>query len=91
MAWYNWEMVLRVSISTDAETKLKAKARAAGVDLETYASRQLELMAAPQRRSIREISGPVADAFAESGLTEDELAAFLEDEKHAMRSERQTI
>jgi hypothetical protein len=80
-------MVLSLSISAEAEAKLKAKAAAAGVDVETYAARQLELMASPPR-SLKEISGPIAEEFARSGMTEDELGDFLEAEKHAMRAER---
>ena len=80
-------MVLRLSISDQAEAKLKAKAEAAGVDVETYAARQLEIMAAPMR-SLKEISGPIADEFARSGMTEQELSDFLEAEKHASRAER---
>jgi hypothetical protein len=80
-------MVLSVTISSDAETKLRAKAAAAGVDVATYAARQLELLAdAP--RSLREISGPIAEAFTRSGTSEDELSDFLEAEKHAMRLHR---
>jgi len=66
---------------------LKAKAAAAGVDVETYAARQLELMAS-RPKSLKEISGPIAEEFARSGMTEDELSDFLEAEKHAMRAER---
>jgi hypothetical protein len=80
-------MVLSISISPAAEARLKEKAAAAGVDMATYAARHLEMMASPPR-SIREISGPVAEAFAKSGMTEDQLAEFLEEEKHAMRAER---
>jgi len=80
-------MVLSLSISPKAEAKLKAKAAAAGVDVETYAARHLELLAAP-RKSLLEISGTIAEAFARSGMSEDELSDFLEAEKHAMRSER---
>jgi hypothetical protein len=80
-------MVLSVSISAEAEVKLKAKAAAAGVDVATYAARQLELLVAPPR-SLREISGPIGQAFSQSGMSENELADFLEAEKHAMRAER---
>ena len=79
-------MVLSLSISAEAEAKLKAKAASAGVDVETYAARHLELLAMPPK-SLREISGPIADAFSRSGLSEDALADFLEAEKHAMRAE----
>ena len=80
-------MVLSLSISSGAEARLKAKAAAAGVDVETYAARQLELMASPPK-SLKDISGPIAENFALSGISEDELADFLEKEKHAMRAER---
>lgn len=79
-------MVLSVTISAEAEAKLKAKA-AAGVDVATYAARQLELLAAP-RRSLREISGSIGAAFSRSGMSEDQLSDFLEAEKHALRAQR---
>ena len=80
-------MVLNISISPEAEATLRAKAAAAGVDVATYAARHLELMAASPR-SLKEISGPIGEAFAQSGMTEDELAEFLEQEKHSMRAQR---
>jgi len=80
-------MVLNLSISPEAEARLRAKAAAAGVDVTAYAARRLELFALPPR-SLKEISGDVGEAFKSSGISEDELAAFLEDEKHKMRTER---
>jgi hypothetical protein len=80
-------MVLNLSISAGAEAKLRAKALAAGVDVETYVARHLELMAAPPK-SLQEISGPIGEEFARNGMTEDELSDFLEAEKHTMRAER---
>jgi hypothetical protein len=80
-------MVLSLSISPEAEAKLKAKAAAAGVDIETYATRHLELIASPPK-SLKDISGPIAEEFARNGMTEDELSDFLEVEKHAIRAER---
>jgi len=80
-------MVLSLSISAQTQAKLQAKAVAAGVDVETYAARHLERMVTPPK-SLREISGPIADAFSRSGMSEDELGDFLEAEKHAMRAQR---
>ena len=80
-------MVLSLNISEKAEAKLKAKAAQAGVDVATYAARQLEVMASSPK-SLQEISGPIGEGFAQSGMTEDELSDFLEAEKHAMRAER---
>ena len=79
-------MVLSIPISAEAEAKLAVKARLAGVDIATYAARHLDLIAQPIR-SLEEISGPIGEAFLKSGMTEDELSDFLEEEKHAMRAE----
>jgi hypothetical protein len=80
-------MVLSVSISPEAEARLRAKAKAAGVDMATYAAQQLEMLAHPLPR-VSDISGPIAEQFAQSGMSEEELAQFLEAEKHAMRSRK---
>jgi len=68
-------MVLSLSISAEAEAKLKAKT--AGVDVETYAARHLELIAAPPKL-LKDISGPIGEAFARSDMSEDELSDFLD-------------
>ena len=80
-------MVLTIPISPEAEAKLKAKADLAGVDLTAYVAALVE-QNARQPLSIAQISGPVADAFEKSGMTEDELSEVLEEAKHAMRAER---
>jgi hypothetical protein len=80
-------MALSLSIAAEAEARLKAKAAAAGVDVATYAARHLELMAAPPK-SLKDISGPIAEEFVRIGMSEDELSEFLEAEKHAMRAQR---
>jgi hypothetical protein len=78
-------MVLNISISHEAEAALKAKAAAAGIDVETYAARQLELLARPLP-PLQQISGPIAQAAA--NMSDDELAELLEQEKHAARKDR---
>jgi hypothetical protein len=80
-------MVLNINISPEAQAGLQAKALSAGVDMATYAARHLELLVRPAP-SLQEISGPIGEAFAQSGATEDELADFLEQEKHAVRAQR---
>ncbi len=80
-------MTLQITISDDAETRLRRQADDAGLAAEVVAARLLE-------RSLRkvpdmmEISGPIAEEFRRSGMTEDELTELLEREKHAMRAER---
>lgn len=80
-------MVLKLSISPVTEAKLKAKAAAAGVDVETYAAMLVE-QTTKAPLSLKEISGPIAEDFARSGMTEDELGDLLEEAKHEMRAER---
>lgn len=82
-------MVLTLSISSEAEAKPRAKAAAAGVDVSSYAARHLEHVTLPAG-SLAAISGPVAEGVAEAGMSEDEISAFLEAEKHAARAERRT-
>jgi hypothetical protein len=82
-------MTLTIPISPEAEERLKAKAAAAGMDVVTYAARELERsFSAP--RSIGEISGPAYEEFLHSGMTDDELGDLLEQAKHAMRAERRS-
>lgn len=78
-------MVLPVPISRETEAKLASRAVAAGVDLSTYVAANVEEAVKPPP-SLREISGPMADDFARSGMTDDELGDFLEEVKHEMRA-----
>jgi hypothetical protein len=80
-------MVLSVPISKDVELKLAEKAAAAGVDVSTYVAALLE-QSMKMPLSLREISGPIAEDFTKSGMTDDELGDFLEEAKHQMRAER---
>jgi len=80
-------MVLTIPISADAEAKLKAKAAQAGVDVTAYVSALVEQSARPSL-SLRELSGPIADDFAKSGMTDVELGDLLEEAKHEMRAEK---
>ena len=82
-------MVLNLSISADAEAKLRAKAAAAGTDVATYAARYLELMAT-ETLSLIALSGAVGEHFAQSGMSEQSLIELLEQEKHQMRDERRS-
>ena len=80
------DMVLSLSISAEAEAKLREKAVAAGVDLATYASKTLERVAS--RPSLEEVLKPLRDEFNESGMSEEQLTEFLEEAKHDSRAER---
>jgi len=76
-------MVFSVQVPKPVEERLAMKARAAGVDIPTYAARLLERDAT--RPTLLELSGEAFDRFKQTGMTDDELAEVLEKEKHAAR------
>jgi hypothetical protein len=77
-------MTLSVPLSPEAETRLKERARAAGVDEAAYAAQLLEEKLR-EAQSLTEISGESEQRFLDSGMTDDELAEQLEQEGHAAR------
>ena len=74
---------LPVPISATDLARLRDLAKAQGVDVLTLAEQALKREAA--RPALDELLKPIRDAFALSGMSDDELADFLEDEKHRMR------
>ena len=79
-------MVLSFSISPESEARLKARAAEAGVDIETFAARALERIAA--KPTLDETLAPLRSQFETSGMSEDELTELLEQVKHEDRAER---
>ena len=75
--------VLTIPVPPQLMSQLGERAVAEGVDITTLACRALRREAA--RPMLDDILKPVRDAFAKSGMTDDELAELLEVEKHAMR------
>jgi hypothetical protein len=74
---------LTIPLPNQVMLRLEERASAQGVDVVTLAGRVLRREAA--RPLLDEILKPVRDAFAASGMSDDELAELLEFEKHAMR------
>jgi hypothetical protein len=81
-------MTLTLNLPDEDERRLSEKAKAAGIDLQTYVERIVRTAA--NRPPIDEILRPVRDAFHASGMTEDELGELLEKAKHDMRAERRS-
>lgn len=79
-------MTVEITFAPEEEAKLRNRAAAAGKDVQTFV-REAALEKA-DRPTLDEISGPVAQDFAASGMTDDELGDFLEGVKHKMRAER---
>ena len=82
-------MTISIPLSSKAEATLRKHADQTGLPPEAIAARLLE-RSLSKIPDLKEISGPIYDAFKASGMTEDELTDLLESEKHAMRAERQT-
>lgn len=80
-------MTLSITLSPDKEKRLRERAAAAGEDVGTFVSKLLDQFAA-QPTPLEQISGPIYQAFLESGMTDDELGDVLEKAKHEMRAER---
>ncbi|MEX2213161.1 MAG: hypothetical protein WD768_03470 [Phycisphaeraceae bacterium] len=79
-------MVLNISISPEAEARLRTLARTEGLDVNTFAARELERWIA--RPSLEEVLAPLRAEVAASGLSDDELTELLEEAKHEARAER---
>jgi hypothetical protein len=76
-------MTIAISLSPEIESKLAARARAAGMEVPAYAARLLERDV--KRTTVAEISGDLAVRFKQTGMTEEELGELLEREKHEAR------
>lgn len=79
-------MTLHISISAEAEAKLRERAAADGQPLEAVAARLIE--DAVRRPSLAEALAPVRAEFEASGLTDEQLGDVLERAKHEMRATR---
>ena len=79
-------MELTIRISDKTAATLSERAQEAGEDLAEYAAGMLE-RTTDTIKTVHELSGPLAEQFRQSGMTEDELGDFLEDVKHKIRRE----
>lgn len=79
-------MTLEIPLSPQAQATLLKHAGETGLPAEALAARLLERSLA-RLPDLPEISGPIQDAFRDSGMTEAELSRLLEAEKHALRLE----
>ena len=70
-------MSLEISLSPDAETKLKERASAAGKDPSAYASELIEQVV--KRPSLDEMLAPFRTQVAQSGMSDEQLDAFYEE------------
>ena len=80
-------MTLSVSLSAQAEAKLKERAATAGKDPAAYASELLE--DAVTRPTIDELLAPARRQIADSGMTDAQLDEFLDDLREKVWQDQQ--
>jgi hypothetical protein len=80
-------MTLTISLPSEAETKLKERAQAAGQGVEQYVEQLIaKELVAPL--SLAEAAEPLARAVDAAGVTDDEFASLLVEARDAVRRER---
>lgn len=78
-------MTLLVSISPQAESRLREKAAAEGQDPAAYASKILEQ--AVTRASLDELLAPLRQEFAASGTSDEQLIEQITEARQAWREQ----
>lgn len=71
-------MTLRIPISPEAESRLRERAAAAGVDVETFVQELVE-KSLKSESSLADILAPLHAESAASGLTDDDQSAILDE------------
>ena len=79
-------MTLSVSLSPQAEAKLRERAEVSGEPLDRYASRLLE--AAASARTVDEVLAPFRRQVAESGMSDPQLDRFFQDVREKAYQDR---
>jgi hypothetical protein len=79
-------MTLTVDLADADAQQLAEKARAAGIDVQTYVARLVHSAAVGP--PLDEVLRPVRAAFHASGMSEEALGELLEEAKHEMRRQR---
>jgi hypothetical protein len=82
-------MTLTIELPKAVEDRLAVRAREAGLDLATYVARLLR--AESIHPTLEQRLASVREAFARSGMTDDEVAEQYETEKHAEREARRGV
>lgn len=77
-------MELTIQISEEAAAILSERAQRAGEGVAQYAAGMVERLTEGPR-SLQSISGPLAEQFQDSGMSDDELGDLLENATHAVR------
>jgi hypothetical protein len=88
-------MTLILNLSPELERQLQGMAATAGQSLEAYVQELIEkqvrgLNGESSTKTWQEICAPIAEAFAESGLTDEELKDFLTEVRDEVRADKRS-
>ena len=83
-------MSVVLELEPEVEEKLKKRASARGTGLNEYLVSVLKKHANISR-TLDDVLAPARKNFADSGMTEDELAELVDREIKAVRAERKTL
>jgi hypothetical protein len=75
-------------LSAELLSQLDERAKQRGMDRQSYVVRLIKRDLSGSATSIDEILAPVREDFNATGMTEEELTAFIEEELAAARRER---
>jgi len=82
-------MDITISIRPEMQERLQQRATDSGQDIEAYVERLIEkALSGPQR--IDELLAPVRKQVAESGISDDELDALIEEVREEVWQEKQS-
>lgn len=80
-------MTITIDLPSEVETALRKKALADGKDFQIFILETLKTQAL--KPSLEEILAPVRQDFEESGMSEDDLNAFIDDLREKVWQEKQ--
>jgi hypothetical protein len=79
-------MDIKISIPAELESVLRERAARFGKDADDYVS---EIVAKHlEKPSLDELLAPIREDFSQSGISEDELNALIEEERQALWDEK---
>jgi hypothetical protein len=83
-------MTITINLPPATENRLRAEARATGKDIGTLVLEAVEARLSISELSLRDILGPVHEDFRQSGMSEADLDALLDETLAEVRTERRS-
>lgn len=83
-------MTLTIHVPKNIGAVLEEKAKNQGKDVSSYVEELIE-KDIDRRKTLDEILAPIRKNFTESGMTEEDLDAFIESERQTMWEEKNAL